>query len=120
MTKQLETINDLNFEDEVLRSEQPYVLEFGAAWCSPCRALEPILAELASDLRGQVRVGKLDIDNSPATAARFGVRGAPTIIVFRDGKECGRKLGLTPKRALLELAQTGFQPVQAARQAVVS
>jgi thioredoxin 1 len=105
MTKQLESINDLNFEHEVLRSEQPYLLEFGAAWCSPCRALEPILAELASELRGQLRVGKLDIDDSPATAARFGVRGAPTVILFRDGKESARKLGLTQKRLLLELTQ---------------
>lgn len=105
MIAQLESINDLNFEQEVLGSCQPYVLEFSAAWCSPCRALEPILQELASELRGSVRVGKLDIDDSPEVAARYGVRGAPTIIVFRAGREHARKLGLTRKQSLRALCE---------------
>lgn len=107
MSAKLETIDDTNFEQEVLRSELPYLLEFSAAWCSPCRALEPILEAVAGELRGQLRVGKVDIDAAPHVAARYGVRGAPTVIVFRDGKESARKLGLTPKRVLLELAGQG-------------
>jgi thioredoxin 1 len=106
MSSQLEAIDDANFEQEVLRSELPYLLEFSATWCSPCRALEPILEAVAGELRGQLRVGKVDIDTAPAVAARYGVRGAPTVIVFRDGQETGRKLGLTQKRVLLELATT--------------
>jgi thioredoxin 1 len=103
MSKKLEAIDDANFEREVLRSEVPYLLEFSATWCSPCRALEPILEAVAGELQGQLRVGKVDIDGAPAVAARYGVRGAPTVIVFRDGKEAGRKLGLTQKRVILEL-----------------
>lgn len=105
---ELESIDDLNFEQEVLRSEQPYMLEFSATWCSPCRALQPILESVAGELRGQLRVGKVDMDESPAVAARYGVRGAPTVIVFRDGKEHARKLGLTQKRVLLELASAAM------------
>lgn len=104
MPEQLETINDINFEEEVLGSQLPFLLEFSATWCSPCRALEPILRELASDLRGQVRIGKIDLEDAPTVAARLGVRGAPTIVVFHQGIEAGRQLGLTHKRALLELA----------------
>jgi thioredoxin 1 len=104
MSNALEAIDDRNFDQEVLQSELPYMLEFSATWCSPCRALEPILAAVAGELQGQLRVGKVDIDSSPAVAARYGVRGAPTVIVFRDGKESARKLGLTQKRVLLELA----------------
>lgn len=104
MSKKLEAIDDANFDSEVLRSTLPYLLEFSATWCAPCRALEPILEAVAEELRGQLRVGKVDIDTSPEVAARYGVRGAPTVIVFRDGKESGRKLGLTQRRVLLELA----------------
>jgi len=109
MPTHLETINDLNFEREVLESKLPYLLEFTATWCSPCRALEPILRELATALQGQVRVGKVDIEEAPGVAARLGVRGAPTVIMFRDGAETGRKLGLTQRAALLELAGAGVR-----------
>lgn len=104
MTKKLEAIDEANFEQQVLGSELPYLLEFSATWCPPCRALEPILEAVAAELQGQLRVGKLDIDSAPEVAARYGVRGAPTVIAFRDGKETGRKLGLTQKRVILELA----------------
>jgi thioredoxin 1 len=104
MTQKLETIDDASFDHQVLSSELPYLVEFSATWCPPCRALEPILEAVADELRGRLRVGKVDIDSSPEVAARYGVRGAPTVIMFRDGKETGRKLGLTQKRVILELA----------------
>ena len=104
MTTKLESIDDANFEQQVLGSELPYLVVFSATWCPPCRALEPILEAVASELQGKLRVGKLDIDSAPELAARYGVRGAPTVILFRDGQEAGRKLGLTQKRVILELA----------------
>jgi thioredoxin 1 len=103
MTRRIEHVDDLNFESTVLRSEQPYLLDFSATWCAPCRALEPILEAIAAEQQGSLRVGKLDIDDSPAVAARFGVRGAPTLILFRDGKEAARRLGLAGKATLLAL-----------------
>jgi thioredoxin 1 len=106
MTSRIEDIDDLNFEREVLQSEAPYLLDFSAAWCAPCRALESILEAIASEQDGRLRVGKVDIDQSPAVAARFGVRGAPTLVLFRDGKEAARRLGLTSKPALLALLRT--------------
>jgi thioredoxin 1 len=103
MTNRIEHIDDLNFEGAVLQSEEPYLLDFSATWCAPCRALEPILEALASEQAGRLRVGKVDIDVSPDVAARFGVRGAPTLILFRDGKEAARRLGRTSKATLLAL-----------------
>lgn len=103
----LEPIDDLNFEREVLGSELPYLLDFGAVWCAPCNALEPILAEIAREHHGQLRVGKVDIDASPAVAARYGVRGAPTVLLFRGGQEQARRMGLTSKQNLLALTRAG-------------
>ena len=104
MTSRIEHVDDLNFERVVLEAKEPYLLDFSATWCSPCRALEPILEAIASEQDGRLRVGKIDIDESPAVAARFGVRGAPTLILFRGGKEAARRLGLTSKAALLALS----------------
>lgn len=96
-------INDLNFDTEVLGSNEPFLLDFTATWCGPCRMLAPIVERIADEQAGAVRVGKLDIDDSPAVAARYGVRGAPTVIVFRGGRETGRHVGVTSKERLLGL-----------------
>jgi thioredoxin 1 len=104
MAGNVEEINDLNFEAEVLESKEPFLLDFSAVWCAPCKALTPIIESLADQYRGQLRVGKLDIDSSPEVASRFGVRGAPTLLVFRDGKEQARRIGLSSRDALVKLA----------------
>jgi thioredoxin 1 len=104
MACHVEEIDDLNFDAEVLTSKQPFLLDFSAVWCAPCKALNPIIESLADQYRGQLRVGKLDIDSSPAVATRFGVRGAPTVLVFRDGKEHARRIGLSSRDALVKLA----------------
>jgi thioredoxin 1 len=96
-------INDLNFESEVLKSSVPFLLDFGAVWCGPCRALAPVVDKLADELKGKVRVGKLDIDDSPATTTKFGIRSVPTVLVFKDGKESGRYVGATNKETLSRL-----------------
>ena len=100
-------IDDFNFDREVLGSELPFLLDFTAAWCAPCRALAPILDALADENVGAFKVGKLDIDNAPGVAARFGVRGAPTLIVFQNGRETARRLGSTNKLNLLKLVESG-------------
>jgi thioredoxin 1 len=104
MASQVEEINDLNFDSEVLSSEQPFLLDFSAVWCAPCKALNPIIESIAEHYRGQLRVGKIDIDGSPEIASRFGVRGAPTLLVFRNGQEVARRLGLSSRDVLIKLA----------------
>jgi len=96
-------INDLNFTTEVLASKEPFLLDFDAVWCGPCKLLSPIIEKIADENVGKIKVGKLDIDDSPGVAARFGIRGAPTVIVFKGGKESGRHVGVTKKEVLLEL-----------------
>jgi thioredoxin 1 len=96
-------INDLNFETEVLKSQVPFLLDFSAVWCGPCRVLAPVVEKLADEYQGKARVGKLDIDDSPAVASKFGIRGVPTVLVFKDGKESGRHVGVTSKDVLVKM-----------------
>lgn len=113
-SEHIEHITDTSFESDVLGSSLPYMLVFSAAWCAPCRALTPILAELAREQHGRLRIGKIDLDDSPAVASRLGVRAMPTVVLFRDGRERGRVLGLTQKRKLLALAELPTSTVNAA------
>jgi len=96
-------INDLNFESEVLKSTVPFLLDFSAVWCGPCRVLAPVVDRIADELNGKVRVGKIDIDDSPDTAAKFAIRGVPTVVVFKGGKESGRHVGVANKETLVKL-----------------
>lgn len=96
-------INDLNFETEVLKSSVPFLLDFSATWCGPCKILSPIVDKLADEYKGKVRVGKLDIDESPGVPTKFGIRGVPTVLVFKAGQESGRHVGVTNKETLLKL-----------------
>jgi thioredoxin 1 len=96
-------ITDENFEREVLGSSTTFLLDFSAVWCGPCKVLTPIVEKLAEENAGKVRVGKLDIDDSPGVAAKFGIRGVPTVVVFKGGKESGRHVGVTNKETLLKL-----------------
>jgi thioredoxin 1 len=96
-------INDLNFETEVLKSSVPFLLDFSATWCGPCKVLSPIVDKLADELQGKVKVGKLDIDDSPGVATKFGIRGVPTVLVFKAGQEAARHVGVTNKETLVKL-----------------
>lgn len=102
--KNVVLIDDSNFEKEVLASKEPFLLDFGATWCGPCKALEPIIEKLAGATQGVLRVGKIDIDDAPNVSAKYGVRGAPTILVFRNGEVTARHLGVTTEKRLRELA----------------
>jgi thioredoxin 1 len=96
-------INDLNFQKEVLESNEPFLLDFSAVWCGPCKMLSPIVEKIADENLGKVRVGKIDIDDSPDVAKKFGIRGVPTVLVFKAGKESGRHVGVTNKETLMKL-----------------
>jgi thioredoxin 1 len=102
-SQKVHLFNDLNFENEVLGSNLPVLVDFTATWCGPCRVLSPIVEQLADELDGKVKVGKLDVDDSPITAGKFGVRGVPTVMVFKGGERAAQHVGLTTKQKLLDL-----------------
>ena len=95
-------ITDANFAEEVERSPVPVLLDMWAPWCGPCRHLTPVVEQLAKELAGRVRVGKLNIDDNPLTTARFGVQSIPTLLVIKGGREVDRMVGVQPKQAILQ------------------
>ncbi len=98
-------LNDLNFDDEVVKSDLPVLVDFTATWCGPCKAIAPLVDQLAEEFEGKVKVGKLDIDASPGTAQRFGIRGVPTLYVFKGGEIVGKMVGAAPKQNIKSLME---------------
>jgi thioredoxin 1 len=98
-------VNDLNWENEVEKSEVPVLVDFTATWCGPCRQIAPLVEQLATEFEGRAKVVKLDIDESPAAATKFGIRGVPTLLVFKDGKVVGQQVGMAPKARLTQLLE---------------
>lgn len=95
-------VTDGNFAHEVEKSPLPVLLDFWAEWCPPCRMIAPVIEQLAKDLSGRVRVGKLDVDKNQQTAARFRVQSIPTLLVLKDGREVERIVGAASKEAITE------------------
>lgn len=93
-------VNDKNFTAEVLGSDLPVLVDFWATWCGPCRSISPIIEELAKEFSGRVKVTKLNVDENPATPGQYGVRGIPTLILFKDGKILDQIVGSVPKTRL--------------------
>jgi thioredoxin 1 len=95
-------VTDSNFDTEVLRASGPVLVDFWAEWCGPCRMLAPFLEDLAEDMAGEVTVAKINIDENPQTPMKYGVRGIPTVILFKDGQVAATKIGALPKSKLYE------------------
>lgn len=105
MGKALE-VTDSTFAQEVLQSSQPVLVDFWAAWCGPCRAVAPVVEEIAGDYEGRLKVMKLDVDDNPQTAVAYGVQSIPTLLVFKDGKPAERIVGAVPKKVIVDKLQS--------------
>jgi thioredoxin 1 len=99
-------VTDATFDVEVLGAVLPVLLDVWAPWCVPCRGMEPVVEEIASTLAGRVRVARLNLDDSPETAARLSIQGVPTLVVFENGREVSRMIGVRDKDALLRKLAT--------------
>ncbi|WP_010231703.1 thioredoxin [Gillisia marina] len=95
-------ITDANFEETVLKSEKPVMVDFWAAWCGPCRMVGPIIDDISKDYDGKAVVGKLDVDANQEFAAKYGVRNIPTVLIFQNGEVVGRQVGVAPKTTYAE------------------
>ncbi len=93
-------VNDSNFEELVLKSDKPVIVDFWAEWCGPCRMIGPIIEELSEDYKDQVVCTKLDVDSSPGVASNYGIRNIPTILFFKDGEIVDKQVGAVPKSNL--------------------
>ena len=92
-------ITDANFEELVMNADKPVLVDFWAVWCGPCRMVGPIVEELAKDYGDKAVIGKVDVDNNPETAAKFGIRNIPTILFFKNGEIADKQVGAAPKQA---------------------
>ena len=99
-------VSDDSFDADVLKAPGPVLVDFWAEWCGPCKAIAPALEELASTLQGKVTVAKMNIDDNPATPKKYGVRGIPTLMVFKGGQVAATKIGALPKGKLMEWVES--------------
>lgn len=95
-----QNVTDANFQEEVLNSGEPVLVDFWAEWCGPCKAVAPILDELSTELAGKVKIVKLNVDENPSTMTKYGVRSIPTMIIFKNGEPVDMKVGAGPKASL--------------------
>lgn len=98
-------VTDKNFTEEVLRADLPVLVDFWATWCAPCRSIGPIVEDLASEFTGKVKVTKCNVDENPNTPSQYGVRGIPTLILFKEGKVLDQIVGAVPKARLKSMME---------------
>lgn len=96
-------LTDTNFEEEVIKSEKPVLVDFWASWCPPCKMVEPVIAELAEEFAGEIKTGMLNVDQNPGTAAKYEIKGVPTFILFEGGEPIQRRVGAQSKGQLREM-----------------
>ena len=100
MSESIKHVSDASFEADVINSDVPVLVDYWAAWCGPCKMIAPLLDEAAEQYKGRVIIAKVDVDANPETAAKFGVRGIPTLMLFKDGKAAATKVGALSKSQL--------------------
>lgn len=105
MSEQVKHITDSSFEQDVLQSAKPVLVDFWAEWCAPCRMIGPIIDQIASEFASSATVVKLNVDDNTASAQRFGIKGIPTLILFSEGKEVERVVGATSKDAITRIIE---------------
>ena len=93
-------VTDATFEDEVVKSDRPVLVDFWADWCAPCKIIAPLVEELAEEFEGKVKFTKLDVDSNPKTATSYGIRGIPTLLIFNGGQPVDQVVGAVPKSVL--------------------
>jgi thioredoxin 1 len=100
MSEHIKNVSDVSFDADVLKSPQPVLVDYWAAWCGPCKMIAPMLEEVSAEYAGKVTIAKLNVDENPETAAKFGIRGIPTLMLFKDGKVAATKVGALSKSQL--------------------
>ncbi len=101
MAENLINLTDANFEQEVINSDIPVLVDFWAEWCAPCKMIAPTISEIAKDYSGKIKVGKLDVDGNHITAAKYGIRSIPTLLIFNEGKLIDGIIGAVPKKHIV-------------------
>ncbi len=103
MSDLVQEFTDQNFETDVISSDVPVLIDFWAAWCGPCKAIAPVIEEIAGDYIGKVKVGKVDVDSNQNTAMNYGVRSIPTLLIIKDGKVVNQIVGAVPKANITDM-----------------
>ena len=108
MSEHIKNVSDDSFDADVLKSSQPVLVDYWAAWCGPCKAIAPMLEEIAAEYAGKVTVAKLNVDENQKTSSDFGIRGIPTLMLFKDGKVAATKVGALSKSQLTEFLNSAI------------
>jgi thioredoxin 1 len=95
-------VSDKSFQADVIQSKEPVLVDFWAEWCGPCRAVSPVLEELAGEYQGKLKVVKINVDENPETAAKYGIQSIPTLMIFKNGEMASRQVGAAPKAKIVQ------------------